>query len=141
MTYGASLFPYSDSSTKSGSHGNAVVIHAWADVRNPLMLLPAMDSDWQEVLIPPQDFLALLGATGQFTPDHLNRSGLCPGCPDTKRLTSLLYKLRSIQPPPPTINQYAHIISTIAFDTHQELLWVGDAYVSPSDHRSWLNSS
>ena len=37
-----------------------------------------------------------------------------------------------MQLPPPSLNQYAHIIATIAFDTHQELLWVGDDYVSLS---------
>lgn len=94
-----------------------------------------MDSDWQEVLIPPISFLVFEHSTGQFTPFYLNESGLCPSCPFTVRLTSRRYKVRQIQLSPANLNQYAHIIATIAFDTHQELLWVGDDYVSLFVHR------
>ena len=52
-----------------------------------------------------------------------------------QRLTFPRYKIRQLQLSPPNLNQYAHIIATIAFDTHQELLWVGDSYVSFSDHQ------
>ena len=45
------------------------------------------------------------------------------------RLTYVVPKVRQIQIAPPNANQYNHIIATIAFDTHQELLWVGDDYV------------
>lgn len=44
-------------------------------------------------------------------------------------------EVRQIQLSPANLNQYAHIIATIAFDTHQELLWVGDDYVSLFVHR------
>lgn len=37
-------------------------------------------------------------------------------------------QVRQIQLSPPNLNQYAHIIATIAFDTHQELLWIGDEF-------------
>ena len=94
-----------------------------------------MDSDWQEVLLLPLDFIVLLDHTGYFTPYYLNKSGLRRYCPSTSRLTILRYKVRQIQISPPNLNQYAHIIATIAFDTHQELLWVGDDYVSLSTHQ------
>lgn len=94
-----------------------------------------MDSDWQEVFNSPLDFFKFRESAGQFTSDYLNESGLCPKCPFTRRLTSLLYKVQQIQLPPPNLNQYAHIIATIAFDTYQELLWVGDDYVSLSAHQ------
>ena len=93
-----------------------------------------MDSDWQEVLIPPAEFIVFEGHKGQFTPYYLNKSGLCHACPFTPQLTSIHYKVRQIQLTPLNLNQYAHIIATIAFDTHQELLWVGDDYVSRSDN-------
>ena len=97
-----------------------------------------MDSDWQEVLCPPSS-ITLVTSKGQFTGFYLNKSGLCNGCPLTPRLTSR--KVRQIQLSPPNLNQYAHIISTIAFDTHQELLWVGDDYVSLSvPYRSTIAS-
>lgn len=51
------------------------------------------------------------------------------------QLTSLRFKVRQVQLSPPNLNQFAHIIATIAFDTHQELLWVGDDYVSRSDNQ------
>ena len=51
------------------------------------------------------------------------------------QLTLLRFKVRQIQLSAPNLNQYAHIIATIAFDTHQELLWVGDDYVSRSDNQ------
>lgn len=89
-----------------------------------------MDSDWQEVLFPPSSLVVFERSTGQFTPDYLNQSGLCHDCPCSRRLTSRQYKVRQIQLSPPNLNHYAHIIATIAFDTHQELLWVGDDYVS-----------
>lgn len=92
-----------------------------------------MDSDWQEVSL---DFLVFRKRTGQFTPYYLKKSGLCLF---TQRLTSLKYKVRQIQLSPPELNQYAHIIATIAFDTHQELLWVGDDYVRLPVNQCWCN--
>lgn len=100
-----------------------------------------MDSDWQEVLNsrllyprPWSDFLLFQESKGQFQPYYLNRSGLCPKCPFTPRLTSLHYKARQIQLSPPNLYHNGHIIATIAFDPYQELLWVGDDYVSLSAH-------
>ena len=51
----------------------------------------------------------------------------------------VLFKIRQIHLAPPNLNQYAPIITTIAFDTHQELLWIGDDYVSLSDRQQWHN--
>lgn len=92
-----------------------------------------MDSDWQEVLNPPSEFIVCIELKGQFTRSYLDKSGLCTF---TARLTSLRKKVRQIQLSPPNLNQYAHIIATIAFDSHQELLWVGDDYVSLPVHHS-----
>ncbi len=42
------------------------------------------------------------------------------------------YQVHHIQLPSPSVNQYTSIsnVGTIAFDTHEELLWIGDNYVS-----------
>lgn len=100
-----------------------------------------MDSDWQQVSFSPSYFLVIYKSVGQFTLPYLNKSGLCHNLyPFRPLLTSLRYKVRQIQLSPPNLNQYAHIIATIAFDTHQELLWIGDDYVSLSAHQIHCNS-
>ena len=95
--------------------------------------MAVMDSDWQEVLIPPFQLL-ILGYRGRFTPFYLNLSGHRQKLPFSLRLTYHRLKIRQIQLSSPNLNQYTHIIATIAFDTHQELLWVGDDYVRFPTH-------
>lgn len=83
-----------------------------------------MDAGWQEVKVRRIFFQT---SKGLFTQSYLNKFGLLP---KYIGLTSCRYKVRQIQLSPANFNQYAHIIATIAFDTHEELLWVGDDYVS-----------
>ena len=99
-----------------------------------------MDSDWQEVLSSPSDRVVLERSSGQFSLDYLDQLGLRINFYSSQRLTSRQYKVRQVQLSPPNLNPYAHIITTVAFDTHQELLWVGDDYVSHSTHKYWCNS-
>lgn len=132
LWHGAWLLPYDSDGIGLGSNSTVDDIETWTQVHrhNGFRLARGISSTFKHVKIQKY--------RRQFHKYYLNEWGLCP---HKRRLTSFHYKVRQIQLSPPNLNQYGHCIATIAFDTYQELLWVGDDYVSLSAYQKlaqWL---
>ncbi len=88
-----------------------------------------MDSDWQEVSARI-GFVCTAGDTlflYYYTSIMLKHWGIFYGTPGLTFPTQIY----QVQLPSPNVAQYGPIpnIGTLTFDTHQELLWVGDNFV------------
>ena len=89
-----------------------------------------MDSDWQEVRRHNSSQREEVIYPSRHVPRKMS---LTPGIPvDLRNVLTYKYKVQQIQLPLTQDNQFGPIpnIATIAFDTQQELLWVGDIHVS-----------